>query len=126
MPEDDYRRTFNLGVGMILAVGERQARRGGEDPRGPERAALPHRPRDPQAAQPGGPGDLPVRRLGILLSGRGSNFEAIANSIDAGRLNAEIAVVVSNRPEARGLEIARARGLSAVSLPSKGLDRDGV
>jgi phosphoribosylglycinamide formyltransferase 1 len=64
-----------------------------------------------------------VRRLGILLSGRGSNFEAIADSIDAGRLDAEIAVVVSNRAEARGLEIARARGLSAVSIPSKGLDR---
>ncbi len=64
-----------------------------------------------------------MRRLGILLSGRGSNFEAIANSIDAGRLDAEIAVVVSNRPEARGLEIARSRGIEAVCIPSKGLDR---
>ena len=64
-----------------------------------------------------------MRRLGILLSGRGSNFEAIANSIDAGRLDAEIAVVISNRPEARGLESARARGLTAVCIPSKGLDR---
>jgi phosphoribosylglycinamide formyltransferase 1 len=64
-----------------------------------------------------------MRRLGILLSGRGSNFEAIANSIDAGRLDAEIAVVISNRPEARGLELAHARGLTAVCIPSKGLDR---
>jgi len=64
------------------------------------------------------------KRLGILLSGRGSNFEAIANSIDAGRIDAGIAVVISNRPEARGLETARQRGLNAVSIPSKGLDRE--
>ncbi len=65
-----------------------------------------------------------MKRLGILLSGRGSNFEAIADSVVAGRLPAEVAVVISNRPEARGLEIARARGLPAVSIPSKGLDRE--
>jgi len=65
-----------------------------------------------------------VRRLGILLSGRGSNFEAIADSISRGRLDAEIAVVISNRAEARGLEIAVQRGLNAVCLASKGLDRE--
>lgn len=66
-----------------------------------------------------------MKRLGILLSGRGSNFEAIANSIDAGRIpGARIAVVISNRPEARGLAAARERGLTAVCLPSKGLDRE--
>lgn len=66
-----------------------------------------------------------MKRLGILLSGRGSNFEAIANSIDAGRIpGARIAVVISNRPEARGLATARERGLTAVCLPSKGLDRE--
>jgi phosphoribosylglycinamide formyltransferase-1 len=64
------------------------------------------------------------KKLGILLSGRGSNFEAIAASIDAGRIDAEIAVVISNRPDARGLEIAHQRGLNAVSIPSKGLDRE--
>ncbi len=64
------------------------------------------------------------KRLGILLSGRGSNFEAIADNIAAGRLDAEIAIVISNRPEARGLEIARQRGLNAVCIPSKGLDRE--
>ncbi len=64
-----------------------------------------------------------MKRLGILLSGRGSNFDAIAESIRAGRLEAEIAVVVSNRPEARGLERARELGLTAVCLPSKGIDR---
>jgi phosphoribosylglycinamide formyltransferase-1 len=65
-----------------------------------------------------------VKRLGILLSGRGSNFEAIADEVAAGRIDAEIAVVISNRPEARGLEAARGRGLPAVSIPSKGLDRE--
>ncbi len=65
-----------------------------------------------------------MKRLGILLSGRGSNFEAIADSIAAGRLDAEIAVVISNRPDAPGLERARQRGLVAVSIPSKGLERE--
>src|SRR5437773_11484706 len=65
-----------------------------------------------------------MRRLGILLSGRGSNFEAIADQVAAGRLDAEIAVVISNRAEARGLEGARQRGLTTVCLPSKGLDRE--
>jgi phosphoribosylglycinamide formyltransferase-1 len=66
-----------------------------------------------------------MKRLGILLSGRGSNFEAIADSVAAGRIpDACIAVVISNRPEARGLEVARRRGLNAVCLPSKGLDRE--
>ena len=65
-----------------------------------------------------------MKRLGILLSGRGSNFEAIAGSVAAGRIGATIAVVISNRPEARGLEAARERGISAVSIPSKGLDRE--
>jgi phosphoribosylglycinamide formyltransferase-1 len=65
-----------------------------------------------------------VKRLGILISGRGSNFEAIAGNIERGSLDAEIAVVVSNRAEAPGLEIARRRGLNAVCLPSRGLDRE--
>jgi phosphoribosylglycinamide formyltransferase-1 len=65
-----------------------------------------------------------VKRLGILISGRGSNFEAIADNVAAGAIPAEIAVVIANRPEARGLELARQRGLRAVCLPSKGLDRE--
>lgn len=65
-----------------------------------------------------------MKRLGVLISGRGSNFEAIADSIAAGRLDAEIAVAVSNRAEARGLGIARKRGIPAVAIPSKGLARD--
>jgi len=65
-----------------------------------------------------------LRRLGILISGRGSNFEAIARNVADGILDAEIAVVISNRAEATGLETARARGLNAVCLPSKGMDRE--
>jgi phosphoribosylglycinamide formyltransferase-1 len=65
-----------------------------------------------------------VKRLGILISGRGSNFEAIADNVAKGELDAEIAVVISNRAQARGLETALARGLNAVCLPSKGLDRE--
>jgi phosphoribosylglycinamide formyltransferase 1 len=64
------------------------------------------------------------RKLGILLSGRGSNFEAIADSIDAGRLKAEIAIVISNRAEAPGLQSAKRRGLNAMLIPSKGRVRE--
>ena len=65
-----------------------------------------------------------MKRLGILISGRGSNFEAIADHIAAGELDASIAVVIGNRPEARGLEMARQRGLNAVCIRSLGLDRE--
>ncbi|MEI9812763.1 MAG: phosphoribosylglycinamide formyltransferase [Acidobacteriota bacterium] len=64
------------------------------------------------------------RRLGILLSGRGSNFVAIADAIAAGKLDANIAVVISNRDDAPGLEIARQRGFAAIALPSQGITRD--
>ena len=65
-----------------------------------------------------------MKKLGILLSGRGSNFEAIAHNIAAGKIDAEIAIVISNRPEARGLEIGRRLGLNAVCITSKGVDRE--
>jgi len=64
------------------------------------------------------------KRLGILLSGRGSNFLAIADAVGAGRLDAEIGVVISNRLEAPGIVTAAARGLNARALPSHGLDRE--
>ena len=65
------------------------------------------------------------KRIGVLLSGRGSNFEALADSVSAGRIpNSEIAIVVSNKPDALGLERARSRGIPARSLPSKGLQRE--
>lgn len=65
-----------------------------------------------------------MTRLGIVLSGRGSNFLAIADQIQQGQLPAEIAVVVSNRPDAGGLAAARERGLTTVALPSKGVERE--
>jgi phosphoribosylglycinamide formyltransferase-1 len=65
------------------------------------------------------------KRIGVLLSGRGSNFEALADSIAAGRIpDAEIALVVSNRDGAPGIERARARGLATRVIPSKGLERE--
>jgi phosphoribosylglycinamide formyltransferase 1 len=65
-----------------------------------------------------------MKNLGILLSGRGSNFVAIADSIDAGRIpKARIAVVISNRADAPGVETARKRGLKALVIPSKGNER---
>jgi phosphoribosylglycinamide formyltransferase-1 len=65
-----------------------------------------------------------MKRLGILLSGRGSNFEAIARNVASGSLDAEIAVVISNREQAPGLETARSLGLNAVALPSRGMERE--
>lgn len=65
-----------------------------------------------------------LKKLGILLSGRGSNFEAIADSIQAGRLPAEIAIVISNRADAPGLEASRRRGLNACLIPSKSRVRE--
>jgi phosphoribosylglycinamide formyltransferase-1 len=65
-----------------------------------------------------------MKRIGILISGRGSNLEAIAYQVADGELEVEIAVVISNRPEAPGLELARQLGLCAVCIPSKGLDRE--
>lgn len=65
------------------------------------------------------------KRIGVLLSGRGSNFEALAEAVAAGRIpNAEIAVVISNREGAQGIERARARGIPALVIPSKGLERE--
>jgi len=66
-----------------------------------------------------------TKRIGVLLSGRGSNFEALADSISAGRIpNAEIAIVVSNREGAPGIDRAQARGLATRVIPSKGLERE--
>jgi phosphoribosylglycinamide formyltransferase 1 len=65
-----------------------------------------------------------MKKLGILLSGRGTNFAAIAESIKQGRINAEIAIVISNRAEAPGIEHARKLGLDARVLISKGRQRE--
>ena len=64
------------------------------------------------------------KRIGILLSGRGTNFVAIADSVAAGRIpNAEIAIVISNRAEAQGIEAAKLRGLETRVISSKGKER---
>jgi phosphoribosylglycinamide formyltransferase-1 len=66
-----------------------------------------------------------MKNLGILLSGRGSNFEAIAKNAAAGGIpDARIAVVISNKAGARGIETAHGLGLTALVIPSKGKDRD--
>ena len=66
-----------------------------------------------------------MSNLGILLSGRGSNFEAIANHLQDGKIpDARIAIVISNRPDAGGLAVAKRLGLAAVVVPSKGKVRE--
>src|SRR5205807_2572746 len=66
-----------------------------------------------------------MKNLGILLSGRGSNFVAIADSITAGRIpDARIAIVISNRADAPGLETARQRGLNTLVISSNGKPRE--
>ena len=65
------------------------------------------------------------KRIGVLLSGRGSNFEALADSIASSRIpNAEIAIVISNREGAPGIDRAKTRGLATRVIPSKGLERE--
>ena len=65
------------------------------------------------------------KRIGVLLSGRGSNFEALAESVAAGRIpNAEIAMVISNREGAPGIDRAKSRGIATRVIPSKGLERE--
>ncbi len=65
-----------------------------------------------------------MKKLGVLLSGRGSNFEAIAAAVREGRIEAEIAVVISNKPAAPGLARAKELGIPAESIPSKGTRRE--
>lgn len=65
-----------------------------------------------------------MKNIGILLSGRGSNFEAIARNVAAGKIPAKIALVISNREQAPGLERARQMGLKTLFIPSKGVERE--
>src|ERR1700730_1010497 len=65
------------------------------------------------------------KRIGVLLSGRGSNFEAVADSVAAGRIpDAHIAVVIANREGTQGIERANARGIATKVIPSRGLERE--
>ena len=66
-----------------------------------------------------------MKNIGILLSGRGSNSEAIANNVASGKIrNARIAIVIANRNDAGGIETARRLGLEAIVIPSKGMARE--
>lgn len=65
-----------------------------------------------------------MKKLGILLSGRGSNFEAIARNVQTGKIPAEIAIVISNKEDALGLARAREWGLTTRFIPSKGKERE--
>ena len=65
-----------------------------------------------------------MKNLGMLLSGRGSNFEAIADNVASGKLEANLAVVISNKADAPGIESAQRRGLKALVIPSKGKPRE--
>jgi phosphoribosylglycinamide formyltransferase-1 len=66
-----------------------------------------------------------TKRIGVLLSGRGSNFEALADSVAAGRIpHAEMAIVLSNREGAPGIDKAKQRGIATRVIPSKGLERE--
>src|SRR5205809_4566984 len=66
-----------------------------------------------------------MKQLGILLSGRGSNFEAIAKNVASGKIaNARIAIVISNRADAGGIETAKRLGLETLVVPSKGKERE--
>jgi phosphoribosylglycinamide formyltransferase-1 len=65
------------------------------------------------------------KRIGVLLSGRGSNFEALADGVSSGRIpNAQIAIVVANREGTQGIERAKARGIASLVIPSRGLERE--
>jgi phosphoribosylglycinamide formyltransferase-1 len=65
-----------------------------------------------------------MKKLGILLSGRGSNFEAIARNVRAGKIPAEIAIVMSNKADALGLARAKEMGLATRFIPSQGKERE--
>ncbi|MEQ1353744.1 MAG: phosphoribosylglycinamide formyltransferase [Candidatus Acidiferrum sp.] len=65
------------------------------------------------------------KRLGVLLSGRGSNFEALADSVAAGRIpDAQVGIVIANREGAQGIDRASVRGIPTLVLPSRGLERE--
>src|SRR5260370_25417629 len=69
--------------------------------------------------------DIVKKKIGVLLSGRGSNFEALADSVAAGRIpDAEISIVISNREDAPGLRRATERRIPARVIPSKGVERE--
>jgi phosphoribosylglycinamide formyltransferase 1 len=73
---------------------------------------------------PGARSPEPGTKIAVLLSGRGSNFVALADACARGEVPAEIVLVLSNKPDAPGLARARERGIAARAFPSKGLERE--
>ncbi len=65
-----------------------------------------------------------MKQVGILLSGRGSNFLALSDAMEAGDIPARIALVVSNKPDAPGLKHAQERNYKAICIPSAGIERE--
>jgi phosphoribosylglycinamide formyltransferase 1 len=66
-----------------------------------------------------------MKNIGILLSGRGSNFEAIAKNVFEGKIpDARIAIVISNKADAAGIATAKGLGLDTLVVPSKGKERE--
>jgi hypothetical protein len=111
-------RATNMGIGMVVVVRPSNV----DDSLHTRNTALQDRPNHSRRTE----SQLsrmrirpPNRRIGILLSGRGSNFEAIAESVATKALQAEIAIVISNIEDAPGLARARERGLNTAFIPSK-------
>ena len=123
IPQDDLRRTFNLGIGMVFVSRRKQDWVRFANFKEAPGAFPPNRPRGPFKNFEAAEGCVFVTRLGILLSGRGSNFEAIAQNVLSGRLKCEIGFVFSNKPNAPGLARARKLGFPCGSIDSAGVER---
>ncbi len=65
-----------------------------------------------------------MKNVAILLSGRGSNFLALSDAMEAGQIPARMVLVVSNKPDAPGLNHARERNYEAICVPSAGIERE--
>ena len=110
-------RTFNMGIGLIVAVAADKADRGGVQrlagsvigeivPGEPEVTYVQYSRTRPS--------------LGVLISGRGSNLQALIDAVANRRLDAVISVVISNREDAGGLDRARRAGIDTICLSHRG------
>ena len=137
VPSGDMLRTFNMGIGLILAVAANDAfsvlndlRAGGET--GAATIGVrPHRRRrrrlflmSADASNLSRGPDASNRTIGVLISGRGSNLQALIDAVADGQLDARIAIVISNRASAAGLARAAGAGIETLvvdhrSFPSR-------
>ena len=116
VPTDDMLRTFNMGIGLIVVCASEQVRPRTRSARSRWRnAALADRSAFARGRRRGPLRGLNMSRaIGVLISGRGSNLQALIDAMKSGALPARIAVVISNKPEAPGLERARAAGIETL------------